>query len=143
MGVYADVRRALRELDMKFREPAGIIFSHHGFMKARMEDRDGTGFSGDTTTYMGLPYRVDHQQEADVRLVDTEEVQGGIRLQVRGVHDDPERCVQEVVLIGRALTERQLADLVMAHCQPHIDAGTQTPFQRALHSAVVNFGRFE
>jgi hypothetical protein len=31
----------------------------------------------------------------------------------------------------------------MAHVEGPIAAGTQTPLQRALHTAVTNFGRFK
>lgn len=54
---------------------------------------------------------------------------------------DPSKTFADIA--GELLTEVQLCDIVMAHCQPRIDAGTQTPLQRALHTAVVNFGRFE
>lgn len=146
MNIAMAVESQMHQLLRDDREPRHIVFSSEGFTEAKAQDAaNRTNCDLLAMTYMGLPYVVDVMAvqhvsvSADPPAPKSTAPTPPVRFRID--HRDPTQTFAEIA--GQALTEAQLCDIVMAHCQPRIDADTQTPLQRALHSAVVNFGRFE
>jgi len=127
----------------KGREPVFISFSDAGYRQALHQDRSNC-FSNPTNpptklTYMGLPFTIERAQVEPVKVLDKEQVEGGIRLEVSYPLTNTEKATETVVLIGRALTAPQLSDIITAYAE----ANPGSLFSNALAGVVHTYGRFE
>jgi hypothetical protein len=146
-AIYDEYWRQRGDLVEADKVPRSVSFSDQGFTRALHENDAASVQALMGPTYCGLPHMVDRKQTADVVVSDKtiEErrsrspTRGPVIVRAGSVNDE----AMTIEIVGAAPTEAQLCDVVMAHCQPRIDAGTQTPLQRVLHTAVQNFGRFE
>ncbi len=160
------VVRLRREAITQRMAAIGITFSPEGYTRALADTVPGMDPWSPANPfkaplfYMNLPYTVIDKQEEPVLLT---LVPGGsaearafraAQNSVYGKAPQPSgfmaaraRMVladeDTVRMMGQVITEAQLCDLIMAFADNAITAGTNTPFQRAVHSAVANFGSFE
>jgi hypothetical protein len=147
-AIYDEVTRQRGHMITAGQVPRSVIFSTEGFSKA-LQERDNLAVRGamQGPTYSGLKHTVDPNQTEDV-VVSEQSVEEWARDRrprgpVVSFTSSGLQGPMTMKVIGKGLTAAQLCDVIMAHCQPHIDAGTQTPLQRALYAAVTNFGRFK
>jgi len=142
--------------------PVEVLFSSKGHIQALSQD-DGSGnrlnlqTKGWPTEYMGLPFRIVHDQVEPIKLrcVDGGSAEAHLfrssrraaDQQIAGHNTARAKMMLEneetLKLLGKVITEAQLSDLIVAFAEDAIMSGANTPFQAAVYQAVVNYGRFE
>jgi hypothetical protein len=128
----------------KGRTPTVVMFSQEGYRNALYQDCHGTCFGTPTNPptklkYMGMPYSINREQVEPVKVLDEQQVEGGIRLEVSDPFANTEKRTETVVLIGRALTHVQLSNIIAAYTE----ANPSGDFSAALAAVVRAYGRFE
>lgn len=134
-------------------EPVRVIFSNHGYDKARMEG--GDSFDGKTawTSYMGLPYTIRSDMSGEIGLdyqfekrPDAVTVELSFDARSGYMSADGKRLVGEPVqimqIVGSKLTAAQICDL----CRGWLDSDDAThwgAFEKGLDRLIEQHGRFE
>lgn len=136
--------------------PRVVVFNQQGYSRAMREaDKEGNHFNMnpgvDGRTYCGLPYLIDHQQDAE--LVVTHEFpyqvqerirsqrphrQNAITVKLDGIMSGPP--VAEI--IASNLTAAQLCDIARAWLDSD-DATHWGDFEKGLDELITKHGRFE